>query len=74
LNTLFTSLYLANHRTIVKHPRFLPPIPVFRKFTDGLEQLYRKGLLDCGGPAKALADQPQFSELLERLRHKEWVV
>src|SRR5271168_4949921 len=79
LNTLFTSLYLANHRIIVKRPRFLLPIPVLRKvfrnkFTDGLEQLYRKGLLDCGGPAKAFADQAQFSELLEKLRHKEWVV
>jgi hypothetical protein len=61
------------------HPRFLLPIPVLRKvfrqkFTDGLEHLYRQGLLDCGGPAKALADQEQFSELLEQLRHKEWVV
>ncbi len=63
----------------IRHPRFLLPIPVLRKvfrnkFTDGLEQLYRKGLLDCGGPAKALADQAHFSELLEKLRHKEWVV
>ncbi len=61
------------------HPRFLLPIPVLRKlfrdkFIDGIELLYRKGLLDCGGPAEALADQAQFSELLEKLRHKEWVV
>ena len=71
----------ADHRRWIhiRHPRFLLPIPVLRKvfrnkFSDGLEQLYRKGLLDCGGPAKALADQAHFSELLEKLRHKEWVV
>jgi predicted Zn-ribbon and HTH transcriptional regulator len=61
------------------HPRFLVPVPVlrtvFRKmFCDGLQHLYRQGLLDCGGPAVALAEQAQFSELLEQLRHKKWVV
>ena len=61
------------------HPLFLLPIPVLRKvfrdrFIDGMKLLYAKGLLDCSGPAEALANQERFSELLEKLRHKEWVV
>jgi hypothetical protein len=39
-----------------------------------MKLLYAKGLLDCSGPAEALADQERFSERLEKLRHKDWVV
>jgi hypothetical protein len=39
-----------------------------------MKLLYAKGLLDCSGPAEALADQQRFSELLEKLRHKQWIV
>ncbi len=62
-----------------RHPRFLLLIPelrrVFRqKFTDELEHLHRKGLLDCAGPAADFQDRAWFSELLHQLRHKRWVV
>jgi len=62
-----------------RHPRFLMPIPVLRrlfrqKFSDGLERLYRKGLLDCRGPAETWSDPARFSELIEQLRHKKWIV
>ena len=62
-----------------RHPRFLMPIPVLRrlfrqKFSDGLERLYRKGLLDCRGPAEAWSDPARFSEWIEQLRHKKWIV
>jgi hypothetical protein len=61
------------------HPRFLLPIPVLRnrfreKFTDGLDYLHRKGLLDCTGPATGFQERAWFSELLERLRDKKWIV
>jgi hypothetical protein len=47
---------------------------VFRnKFLAGLRQLYRKGLLDCHGPATAFSDHAWFAELIEVLRNKRWL-
>lgn len=62
-----------------RHPLFLLPIPVLRvafrkKFTDGLEHLYNKEMLNCSGPAAAFQDRTWFSELLGQLRLKRWVV
>jgi len=62
-----------------RHPRFLLPLAVLRtafrgKFSHGLEQLYHKGLLDCGGPAEPFQDRERFSALLEQLRRKKWIV
>jgi hypothetical protein len=61
------------------HPLFLLPIPVLRtvfrnKFLDGLRQLYRKGLLECRGPAAAFADAVWFEELITKLGSKKWFV
>jgi hypothetical protein len=61
------------------HPLFLLPIPVLRlafrkKFTDGLEHLYNKQLLNCAGPAAAFQDRQWFSQLLGQLRTEQWVV
>jgi hypothetical protein len=57
-----------------RHPLILLPIPVLRlafrnKFTDGLEHLYNKQLLNCAGPAAAFQDRQWFSELLAQLRN-----
>jgi hypothetical protein len=61
------------------HPLFLLPIPILRtvfrsKFLAGLAQLYRKGLLDCRGPAAAFSDPPWFQELTAKLGKKKWFV
>jgi Putative transposase/Transposase zinc-binding domain len=61
------------------HPLFLLPIPVLRtvfrnKFLDGLRQLYRKGLLDCRGPASDFSDNAWFEDLMEKLGKKKWFV
>jgi Putative transposase/Transposase zinc-binding domain len=61
------------------HPLFLLPIPILRtvfrkKFLDGLRQLYRKGLLDCRGPATQFADPHSFELLTETLANKKWFV
>ena len=66
-------------RWVSTHPRFLLPVPVLRtlfrkKFCDGLEHLYGKGLLDCSGPAARVQERQQFSALLDQLRHKKWIV
>jgi hypothetical protein len=61
------------------HPLFLVPIPVLRivfrnKFLAGLRQLYRKGLLDCQGPAAAFINYAWFEQLMEMLGKKDWSV
>jgi hypothetical protein len=67
-------------RWVSTHPRFLLPIPVLRKvfrekFCDGLERLYRKGLLEVSGHAAQLQHREQFSALIDQLRHKKkWIV
>ena len=48
---------------------------VFRgKFLAGLKHLYRSKKLRCAGPATALADSTQFSNLIRRLHRHDWVV
>jgi len=71
----------ADHRRWIhtSHPLFLLPIPVLRtvfrnKFLDGLRQLYRKGQLDCRGPAAAFGDPAWFEDLAARLARKRWFV
>jgi len=70
----------ADRRWIyTSHPLFLLPIPVLRtafrkKFLDGLRQLYRKGLLDCRGPATAFGDHVWFEQLHAKLGKKKWFV
>ncbi len=66
-------------RWISAQHRFLLPIPVLRKvfrgkFTAGLRRLYRKGLLDCSGPAAAFQHPRQFAELLRSVHRQHWVV
>jgi hypothetical protein len=61
------------------HPLFLLPVPtlstVFReKFLAGLRQLYRKGPLDCCGPAAHFGDPAWFEQLMEQLENKNWYV
>jgi hypothetical protein len=61
------------------HPLFLLPIPILRtvfrnKFLDGLRKLYRKGLLDCRGPAAAFGDPAWFEELAAKLATEKWFV
>jgi hypothetical protein len=61
------------------HPLFLLPIPVLRtvfrnKFLAGLRQLYRKGLLDCRGPAADFRDPAWFEDLAAKLGNKKWFV
>ena len=71
----------ADHRRWIHthHPLFLLPIPVLRtvfrkKFLDGLGQLYRKGLLDCRGPAADFQAPAWFEALAARLADKQWYV
>ncbi len=71
----------ADHQRWIhtSHPLFLLPIPVLRtvfrkKFLDGLRQLYRKGLLDCRGPAADFRDPAWFEELTAKLGKKKWFV
>jgi hypothetical protein len=48
---------------------------VFRKkFLAGLQQLYRKGLLDCRGPAADFNDPAWFEDLATKLSKKKWFV
>jgi hypothetical protein len=68
-----------HRRWIHTHPRFLLPIPVLRrvfrdKFLFGLKRLYSNGSLNCSGPAAAFQDRELFSELLNQLRKKKWIV
>ena len=60
------------------HPFFLPVKAlsrVFRgKFVDGLKRLYRRGKLNCSGPAALLAAPKQFAKLLRNLYRQDWVV
>ncbi len=58
---------------------FLLPVTVlsrvFRgKFLAGLRRLYRRKKLQCAGPAVALADSRQFTQLIRRLHRHDWVV
>ena len=71
----------ADHRQWIptRHPLFLLPIPVLRnafrnKFLAGLRQLYRKGQLDCRGPAAAFHDPAWFEDLAAKLASKKWFV
>lgn len=62
-----------------KHPLFLLPIPVLRgvfreKFLSGLRRLYRKGQLDCRGPAADFSDPIWFQDLTTKLGKKKWFV
>jgi Putative transposase len=61
-----------------RYPFFLPVkvlSRVFRgKFLAGLKRLYRRGKLNCSGPAAALAAPQQFAQLLRRLHRHDWVV
>jgi hypothetical protein len=72
---------LAPDRTrwIGTRHRFLLPIPILRKvfrgkFTAGLRRLYRKGLLNCSGPAATLQQPQQFAQLLRTVHRQHWVV
>jgi hypothetical protein len=60
------------------HPFFLPVKAlsrVFRgKFVDGLKRLYRRGKLNCSGPAALLAAPKQFAKLLRNVYRQDWVV
>jgi hypothetical protein len=61
-----------------RYPFFLPVKVlgrVFRgKFLAGLKRLYRDNKLHCAGPAAALADPAQFSQLIRRMYRHDWVV
>jgi hypothetical protein len=66
-------------RWIGTRRRFLLPIPVLRKifrgkFTAGLKHLYRKGLLNCSGPAACFEHPKQFAQLLRTVHRQHWVV
>jgi hypothetical protein len=66
-------------RWIGTQHRFLLPIPILRKvfrgkFTAGLKQLHRKGLLDCSGPAAGFQHPKQFARLLRTVHRQHWVV
>jgi hypothetical protein len=69
-----------DHRRWIRprYPFFLPVKilgRVFRgKFLAGLKRLYRDNKLHCAGPAAALADAAQFSQLIRRLYRHDWVV
>lgn len=71
----------ADHQRWIhtSHPLFLLPIPVLRtvfrnKFLDGLRRLYRKGQLDCRGPAADFRDPAWFRDLAGKLGKKKWYV
>jgi predicted Zn-ribbon and HTH transcriptional regulator len=61
-----------------RYPFFLPVkvlSRVFRgKFLAGLKRLHRRKKLQCAGPAAALADSWQFTQLIRRLHRHDWVV
>jgi hypothetical protein len=61
-----------------RYPFFLPVKALSRifrgKFVAGLKRLYRRGKLDCSGPAAGLAAPKQFAKLLRRMHRKDWVV
>jgi hypothetical protein len=69
-----------DHRRWVRprYPFFLPVkvlSRVFRgKFLAGLKRLHRRKKLQCAGPAAALADSWQFTQLIRRLHRHDWVV
>jgi hypothetical protein len=69
-----------DHRRWIRprYPFFLPVkvlSRVFRgKFLAGLKRLHRREKLCCSGPAAALAESRQFSQLLRRLHRHDWVV
>ena len=66
-------------RWIGTRHRFLLPVhvlhKVFRgKFTAGLKNLYRKGLLNCSGPAACFKHPKRFAQLLRTVHREDWVV
>jgi len=69
-----------DHRRWVRprYPFFLPVkvlSRVFRgKFLAGLKRLHRRKKLQCAGPAAALANSRQFTQLIRRLHRHDWVV
>jgi hypothetical protein len=69
-----------DHRRWVRprYPFFLPVkvlSRVFRgKFLAGLKRLHRHKKLQCAGPAAALADSWQFTQLIRRRHRHDWVV
>jgi predicted Zn-ribbon and HTH transcriptional regulator len=71
----------ADHQRWIptSHPLFLLPIPTLRtafreKFLSGLGRLYRKGLIDCRGPAADFREPAWFADLMEKLGKKKWFV
>jgi hypothetical protein len=71
----------ADHRRWIstRHPLFLLPIPILhtvfrKKYLARLRQLYRKGLLDCRGPAAEFSDPVWFQQLIDKLEKKNWYV
>jgi hypothetical protein len=71
----------ADHQRWIptSHPMFLVPVPtlsmVFREtFLSGLRQLYRRGMLDCRGPAAHFSDPVCFGQLIDELGNKNWYV
>jgi len=72
-------LSLDHHRWIrPRYPFFLPVKVLSRafrgKFLANLKRLHRCKKLQCAGPAAALADSRQFSQLIRRLHRHDWVV
>jgi Putative transposase/Transposase zinc-binding domain len=67
-----------HHWVRPRYPFFLPVkvlSRVFRgKFLAGLKRLHRRKKLPCAGPAAALADSRQFTQLIRRLHRHDWVV
>jgi hypothetical protein len=68
-----------HHRWVrPRYPFFLPVkvlSRVFRgKFLAGLKRLHHSKKLQCAGPAAALADSRQFTQLIRRLHRHDWVV
>ena len=71
----------ADHQRWVhtRHPMFLLPVPALRKvfrekFLSALRRLYRKGRLDCRGPAAEFSDPVCFRQLIDKLDKKDWYV
>jgi hypothetical protein len=58
--------FLFHYKALSRHFR--------RKFLDGLEQAFSQGKLCFPGQAASLKDPKAFSQMIQRLRRKDWVV